>query len=226
MKNRALFRAKNHFLFSLPFVILKRNPPFIYKTRGTNRVIDKRSFAKRGRGLTFRVGRRSFSKPHLRPANAIHISSYLRVIPSAPHGCLLLINSGCQPIWSIIPELFRRQCRIDDIERRGAIAEVSSADRRIVYDPPTISSNDSTFDPPLRSFVRVEQRALTIFEGRLMRNPETGMMSEAVDGRSMMSTRVKPSARGFVEYSLSLSLSLSLFLSYYVLLIEPIVVAR
>ena len=59
-----------------------------------------------------------------------------------------------------------------------------------------------------------------------MRNPETGMMSEAVDGRSMMSTRVKPSARGFVEYSLSLSLSLSLFLSYYVLLIEPIVVAR
>lgn len=118
MKNRALFRAKN-FLSSLPFVILKRNPPFIYKTRGTNRVIDKRSFAKRGRGLTFRVGRRSFSKPHLRPANAIHISSYLRVIPSAPHGCLLLINSGCQPIWSIIPELFRRQCRIDDIEMRG-----------------------------------------------------------------------------------------------------------
>lgn len=49
-----------------------------------------------------------------------------------------------------------------------------------------------------------------------MRNPETGMMGEAVDGRSMMSTRVKPSARGFVGCSLS----------YYVLLIEPVVVAR
>lgn len=45
------------------------------------------------------------------------------------------------------------------------------------------------------------------------------MMGEAVDGRSMMSTRVKPSARGFVGCSLSLSLSL-------VLLIEPVVVAR
>lgn len=51
-----------------------------------------------------------------------------------------------------------------------------------------------------------------------MRNPETGMMGETVDGRSMMSTRVKPSARGFVGCSLSLS--------YYVLLIEPVVVAR
>lgn len=98
----------------------------------------------------------------------------------------------------------------------GAIAEVSSADRRIVYDPRFIKRFNAPPSIPLRSLVRVTNAH--DFRGKV--NAKSG---DRDDGRSGWWSvddvdRVKPSARGFVGCSLSLS--------YYVLLIEPVVVAR